>query len=198
MWRKNRPYGVYNRYKLYEQGIDKFTKEFDAEYYSKSLRNLKILVASLMDNNERFISSFQQYNALSLQNIDCESDSEDEATKDMPKYLHKEDHAEQHHENIIEFLKNYLQEEHSAKDLKLLKGTYTRKNFENHELKKYGPDRHDSHEEAADVGEELKNNADVDNGFDSQNEQNYSDGKYAPYVHSINHGRSPSRQYLGK
>ena len=198
MWRKNRPYGVYNRYKLYEQGIDKFTKEFDAEYYSKSLRNLKILVAFLMDDNERFISSFQQYNALSLQNIDYESESEDEATKDMPKYLQKDDCAEQHRENINEFLKKYLQEDHSAKDLKLLKGTYARKNMKNRELKKHSTNRPNSHEEAVDISEELQNNMHIDAGFDSQNNQRYSDSKLNPSIQSIRHERSLSRQYLDK
>ena len=41
------------------KGLKKYIQEFDAEYYAKSLRELKMLVSSLMDDSERFMSAYQ-------------------------------------------------------------------------------------------------------------------------------------------
>ena len=34
-------------------------KEFDVEYYAKSLRHLKVLIASMLDDSERFMTVYQ-------------------------------------------------------------------------------------------------------------------------------------------
>lgn len=78
---------------LYEQGVDKFVKEFDAHYYARSLRNLKVMIASLMDDSERFMAVYQHRNTISLLKSDSESESDDDVTKGMPPILdRKVDH----------------------------------------------------------------------------------------------------------
>ena len=62
-------------------------KEFDAEYYAKSLRHLKVMIASLLDDSERFMTVYQHCNVLCLDKSNTESDSENEAVKEMPSYL---------------------------------------------------------------------------------------------------------------
>ena len=67
-------YSLYNRHKVYLQGVDKFQKEIDVVNYTKSLRLLKILCSSLMDDSERFISNYQHQNWLRLINCDLWKD----------------------------------------------------------------------------------------------------------------------------
>mmetsp|Transcript_7776 Transcript_7776/g.6873 ORF Transcript_7776/g.6873 Transcript_7776/m.6873 type:complete len:203 (+) Transcript_7776:1003-1611(+) len=62
--KKKRPMNVKDRHKLYKKGEEKFTKEFDAVYYAKSLRNLNTLVNSLLDDSEKFMINFQRRNAI--------------------------------------------------------------------------------------------------------------------------------------
>ena len=67
---------------------------------------------------------------------DTESESENEAVKDIPDYLKKKgDYYKEHHSNIKAFLKLYLAEKHTPKDYKLLKGAFTSKRLQNDELK---------------------------------------------------------------
>ena len=121
---------------MYEKGVDKYIKEFDAVYYAKSLRNLRMLVSSLMDHNERFMAAYQHCNSISLLKSDTESESENEAVQDMPDYLQKkEEYQKEHRSNIKAFLDMYLEEKHTSKDYKLLKGAFTSKRLQNDELK---------------------------------------------------------------
>ena len=134
MFRKKRPYGLYNRYKLHEKGLDKYVQEFDAEYYAKSLRHLKVLIATILDDSERFMTVYQHCNALTLVGSDTETDSENEAVKDMPSYLSKTNKSLKHRDNISEFLQGYFKENHTAKDIKMIKGAFTNKNVKNNEF----------------------------------------------------------------
>ena len=64
-----------------------FAQEFDAVYFARSLRNLKMLVSSLMDDSERFLSVYQQFNAINLSSWDSDSDSSDDPHNKIPKLL---------------------------------------------------------------------------------------------------------------
>lgn len=50
---------LYERHNLYKQGYTKVISEFDALNYAKSQRKLKILLESLMDRSELFLSEYQ-------------------------------------------------------------------------------------------------------------------------------------------
>ena len=63
-------YSLYNRHKLYLQGVEKFHNEIDVLNYTKSLRLLKILLSSLMDDSEKFMSTYQHQNWIKLINCD--------------------------------------------------------------------------------------------------------------------------------
>ena len=113
-------------------------KEFDAEYYAKSLRNLKVLVASMLDDSERFMSVYQHCNSLCLDKSNTETDSENEAVKGMPSYLSKNNQKIEEHQNIIdEFLEAYYKERHTPKDVKMIKGAFTSQKLRNNELDRF-------------------------------------------------------------
>lgn len=57
--KSNNSLTMYNRHKLFNLGFSKALSEFDALNYAKSQRKLKILLESLMDKNERFLSEYQ-------------------------------------------------------------------------------------------------------------------------------------------
>ena len=86
---KSNPYSLYNRYKLYKRGVEKFEKEMDIEHYTKSLRNLKIMVSAMIDDSERVMSIYQHKNSIPLLGSHSESESENEVTMKMPDYLDK-------------------------------------------------------------------------------------------------------------
>ena len=155
MFRKKRPYGLYNRYKLHEKGLDKYVEEFDAEYYAKSLRHLKVLIATILDDSERFMTVYQHCNALTLVGSDTESDSENEAVKDMPSYLSKTNKSLKHRANINEFLQGYFKENHTAKDIKMIKGAFTSKKVKNDELEHL---HHEIENPSDDIYNEFENN----------------------------------------
>ena len=149
------------------KGLKKYIQEFDAEYYAKSLRELKMLVSSLMDDSERFMSAYQHWNWLSLLKSDTESDSDNDPTKDMPNYLSKEGiDAFDYHANINKFLDTYYAETHSSKDYKLLKGAFTSKKLKNKELDNLNPDKEDSFDMAMPSYQSEINSSKVNLGLD--------------------------------
>ena len=86
-WRKRHLLSLYNRYRLLKKGEDMYIKEFDAVYFAWSLKNLKMLVASLMDDSERFLSTYQHFNAITLASDSNSSNSSDDPYKKIPKLL---------------------------------------------------------------------------------------------------------------
>ena len=70
-----------------------------------------MLVSSLMDHSEQYMSTYQHWNSISLLKSDTESESENEAVKDITDYLiMKANYYKEHHSNIKAFLKLYLAE----------------------------------------------------------------------------------------
>lgn len=154
---KEKRFSYFNRYQLYEKGVDKYLKEFDAEYYTKSLRNLKMLVSSLMDDSERFMNLYQHSNTISLLKLESGNDSDDEQEKKIPKLSSKQMKEEKHKESIDGFFDSYLKEKLSAKDFKLLKGAYTQQKLKNNELENLNPDKLDSIEDDDDQSQVVIN-----------------------------------------
>jgi len=75
-----------NRVKLFHKGERKFTKEFDAVHYAKSIRNLNTLVASMLDDNEKFMVKYQKSNLITLESSDSSNGSDED---DIPKLYSK-------------------------------------------------------------------------------------------------------------
>ena len=114
---------MYNRHKLYLQGISRFKQEIDIVKYAKSLRLLKILVSSLMDKSEKYLSTYHQQNCLKLTSCELCKDSAPKS-QTIPRLNSKVSDIETHIKNVNRFFKKYTEEQFSAKDYRLLKGVF--------------------------------------------------------------------------
>ena len=137
---KKNPYSLYNRYKLYKRGVEKFEKELDIEHYAKSLRNLKIMASAMMDDNKRVMSTYQHWNSIPLIGSRSESDSENETTTKMPNFLDNKNKVHSYSKYVDTFLSEYYAGKQTAKDYRLLKGAYTSKKLKKNELEKLTSD----------------------------------------------------------
>ena len=79
---------IRKRLELYDRGEAKFIKEFDAVYYAKSIRNLTTLVTSMIDENERFMITYQKCNSIPLESDTSSSNSDKNDA--IPKTFDKE------------------------------------------------------------------------------------------------------------
>ena len=102
-FKKHRHPNIHSRYELFKKGEAKFMKEFDAIYFAKSIRNLKMIIVSMMDDSERFIASYQKVNALDFDGNKTDSHSDD-ICQDIPKMFGKPIDKEQHTKKISEFM----------------------------------------------------------------------------------------------
>ena len=136
---------VYNRYRVYLQGAEKFYQEIDLIHYTKSLRLLKTLLSSLMDDNERFMSVYQYQNSLKLKSCELCHEKQDNDRK-MPKLVANEFEVDYHVIQIEKFFNSYLEEKFSAKDYRLLKGVFWSEDLKNDELNILMPDKNNSEE----------------------------------------------------
>jgi len=98
------------------------------------MRNLKTLVASLMDDSERFLVKYQSVNAIELFSSSESSGGEEQAYKRIPKLLAGRVSKQNHEQTIDEFMAKYLQEKLTAKDYKLLNCVCTKKELTNEKL----------------------------------------------------------------
>ena len=125
---------LYKRHKLYLKGLDKFSQEIDILYYTKSLRLLKTLLSSLMDDSEKYLSMYQHQNCLKMIDWDlCQDETPEE--HQIPKLTSNETMIELHHTHVNEFFRSYLEEKFTAKDYRLLKGVFWEQDLKNDELK---------------------------------------------------------------
>jgi len=104
--KKKNKLNVKKRLELYDKGETKFIKDFDAVYYARSIRNLTTLVTSMIDQNERFMISYQKTNAISLDSSTTSSHS-DENYDGVPKLFAKEKKKLEHRNRVDEFMVNY-------------------------------------------------------------------------------------------
>ena len=100
---------IKNRHRLFKQGTKKFMQEFDAEYFALTMRKVHILLSATMDDSERFLSNYQQYNALRLgDESSSDSDSDSSTQKDrklekLPKFNSREVKKLKHVDKIQDF-----------------------------------------------------------------------------------------------
>ena len=98
---------VKKRLELYDKGETKFTKEFDAVYYARSIRNLTTLVSSMIDEKERFLITYQKANAISLDSSTSSSNS-DKNYDGVPKLFAKDKKKMKHKKKVDEFMVNLI------------------------------------------------------------------------------------------
>ena len=118
---------------MYQQGVDKFAQEIDVISYTKSLRLLKTLLSSLMDDSEKYLSIYQHQNCLKLFDKGM---NEDDAPEDIqiPHLMSNSGTIESHQNQVNRFFRSYMEEKLTAKDFRLLKGVFSNEDLNNNEL----------------------------------------------------------------
>ena len=102
---------IKNRYKLFKIGEDKFTKEFDAEYFARTMRKVHMLLTATMDEHERHLTSYQQYNAIRLDNKRLNEESDEDGDPDyehkiIPKLGKESENEFAHNRKVAKFMVN--------------------------------------------------------------------------------------------
>ena len=80
---------LHTRYLIFKRGESKFAKEFDVVEFAKTQRKLKMLVLSLMDDDKRFLASYQKLNAISLLSNSSSINSNDSEPSKLPNLISK-------------------------------------------------------------------------------------------------------------
>ena len=80
---------LHTRYLIFKKGESKFVKEFDVVEFAKTQRKLKMLVLSLMDDNKRYLASYQKLNAISLLSNSDSNDSNNSESLKLPNLVSK-------------------------------------------------------------------------------------------------------------
>jgi len=128
----NKPMSLYNRYQLFKKGSKLFINELDIVNYARSLRKLKMLVHSLMDDHEKFLSFYQHSNTIDLDWTDSDSDFEiQKIPKMFSKYTLEND---EYQKRIDKFIQSYSTTPITAKDYRLMNGVYNKKFLNDKEL----------------------------------------------------------------
>ena len=99
-WKRN-IYNIHSRFLLFKNGEKKLLKEFDAVEFARTQRKLKMLMHSLMGENERLLAPYQMLNSISLLSDSSSNHSDDPAYSKIPK-LFWDAKAKQKHWEIIE------------------------------------------------------------------------------------------------
>ena len=103
-------------------------------HYTKSLRLLKTLLSSLMDDSEKFMSIYQHQNWLKLIDWDlCHAPQQKDELL-LPKFIDNFSKVDSHIENIDKFFAQYLEEQLTARDYRLIKGVFWDEDLTNDEL----------------------------------------------------------------
>lgn len=50
-----------------EKGEQKYLKEFDVEYFAHTMRKVHVLLSSMLNDKKRFLTNYQQFHVLRLQ-----------------------------------------------------------------------------------------------------------------------------------
>jgi hypothetical protein len=98
LWWKPKGLNFINRYRLFKKAEEKFTKEFDASYYVTTMRKVHMLISILMDDKQRFITNYQHFNLLTLDEESSSSDSNFRGIAD--KHLKKIPHMDANWETV--------------------------------------------------------------------------------------------------
>ena len=92
----------------FKKGEDKFLKEFDAVEFVRTQRKLKMLMNSLMNEDERFFTPYQKTNSLSLLSNSDNSDFDDHDYTKIPKFLSSAKIKQRHSVVIDKFFVSIL------------------------------------------------------------------------------------------
>ena len=87
----------------FKKGEDKFSEELDVVSFTRSQRELKMLMHSMMNEHQRFLAPYQKLNAISLLSDSESNNSDDLAFSKIPKMLSKADGKQRHREAINQF-----------------------------------------------------------------------------------------------
>ena len=109
-----------------------------------------MLVSSLMDDSEKYLSVYQHQNCLRL--IDwgkwTDKNKDDNC---IPKLVNKVNKIATHASKANEFFKKYLEEKLTAKDYRLLKGVFWDQDLDNDELEIIFNYRRETYDESDEV-----------------------------------------------
>ena len=122
----------------------KFEQEIDLIHYVKSLRLLKTLIYSLMDDKQRHLSIYQHQNWLKLFDWDLCKENTKITDHVAPKLICKVSQIKDHDTAIKKFFDKYLKQQLNDKDYRLLKGVYWGENLTDDELEKIMFDKYRS------------------------------------------------------
>ena len=87
-----------------------------------------------MDDSERYMSIYQHQNWLRLIDWDQWNDERESTEKSMPKLIGDISKIDLHVKDVNDFFDQYLKEQITAKDYRLLKGTFWDEELRNEEL----------------------------------------------------------------
>ncbi|CAI2384266.1 unnamed protein product [Moneuplotes crassus] len=120
------------RVEFYSKGEDKYAHEFDAVKFSKNMRHLETLVASLLDDSEKFIITHQKPNVLTLDDSDSNSDHEG---IQQPKLFDEEAKKKLYRAKVKRFMDKYMNEEWTERDYQLCSGIFSKNPLKNSKIK---------------------------------------------------------------
>lgn len=91
---------IHTRLEVFNLGEEKYTKEFDAIQFATNMRDLRALVKSLLDSNERFLLQNQKSHCL----IHSDSEEEPDHPQPVPKLFTTQKEKSEHDAKISEFM----------------------------------------------------------------------------------------------
>ncbi|CAI2384425.1 unnamed protein product [Moneuplotes crassus] len=119
------------RVEYYSKGEDKYAHEFDAVKFSKNMRHLETIVASLLDDSEKFVITHQKSNVLALDDSDSNSDHEE---IQQPKLFDGEAKKNLYRVKVKRFMDKYMNEEWTERDYQLCSGIFSKNSLKNSKI----------------------------------------------------------------
>ncbi|CAI2384546.1 unnamed protein product [Moneuplotes crassus] len=125
---------VKRRLEYYSKGQDKYAHEFDAVRFCKSMRNLQALVRSLLDDSEKYIIKHQRSNVLTFDESGDDTDIQEDNDKKTPKLFANLVNKMLYRIKINKFINDYMNEEWTEQDYKLVSGVFSKKSLKNNQI----------------------------------------------------------------
>ncbi|CAI2374574.1 unnamed protein product [Moneuplotes crassus] len=134
---KKNPMNIHQRLKLFEIAEQKYVRELDAVEFSKNMRNLNTLVASLLDKKEQLLVQHQKSNVLIL---DESVESEEKSITDVPKLFSKSPLIDNYAKRTDKLMEKLKQETWDPKRYRLIRGVYSSRLMESRASSPLGED----------------------------------------------------------
>ncbi|CAI2384501.1 unnamed protein product [Moneuplotes crassus] len=125
---------IKRRLKYYTKGQDKYAHEFDAVRFCKNMRNLQALVRSLLDDSEKYIIKHQRSNVLTFDESGDDTDVQADNDKKTPKLFANLVNKMLYRIKINKFINDYMNEEWTEQDYKLVSGVFSKKSLKNNQI----------------------------------------------------------------